>query len=98
MATPRCSGLTAIRMRTPNAPSKYACDIDVQLSPGNVQRYALSEWYRASESSTSFKSILMESSCAIDVVGYNMDKFSNDAFMVLPATMLGEYYDAAFLI
>ena len=91
MATSRCS-VAIVRMRTPNADEDYTCDINVQLSEGSVQKYILPEWFRSSGSSTAFKSILMESSCAIDVVGYNMDKFSNDAFMVLPATMLGEFY------
>lgn len=91
MATSRCPGVTTIvRMRTPGAEKNIACDINVQIPEGGVQRYALPEWFRQRGSSNSFRSILIESSCPIDVAGYNADRFSNDAFMVLPATMLGK--------
>lgn len=66
------------------------CDVNVQIAEGAVRRFALSDWFRLTGNELNNKAVLIESSCALDVVGYNQDRFSNDAFMVFPTTQLGK--------
>ncbi|XP_067944687.1 uncharacterized protein [Watersipora subatra] len=92
MVTPTCSGSTGIRLRTPNARAEIACDSNTVLTPDSFQRFTLQDWFKPIGTSMSDMSVLVESTCPVSVVAYNMDKFSADAFMVLPRDMLGDEY------
>lgn len=90
MTTPTCPGSTSVRLTTPGAPNYLNCDISVPLTEGTMQRFVLPENYKLTGSDVFNKTVLVDSTCPIDVAAYNVDRFSNDAFLVLPTSKLGQ--------
>lgn len=90
MASSKCPGTTSLRLRTPKAPAHLACDISVNIDENQNQLFSLSDWFRLTGDGVYNKAVLVETSCSTDVVGFNMDKFSNDGFLVFEANQLGK--------
>lgn len=90
MASATCPGATSVRMRTPNAPNHLNCDIAVNINEDENQYFSLSQWFKLTDNGVYNRAVLVETSCKVDIAGFNMDKFSVDAFLVFEASQLGE--------
>lgn len=77
-------------MRTPNMNAQAACDILINIPEGGMKQFVLPKEYRQSGNSKANKTVVIETSCGVDVAAFNKDTFSSDGFMALPATALGK--------